>query len=367
MSTTRPSGNPSPRDPQPSRRSRTSTTSWAACLFALAFSGCVTKPTQSAHRVSGESIVLAGTESASLAHAPVALGPVEVRSTYQPGSNTVVYVEGQDYVLDRPTGQIRRTPTSRIPDFTKNNLYGQEDFDHSKFPGFGNTAFFAFVSYPWAGEDTWPIQKSQVNLLPRSAARLASGGSLRIVAYGDSITAGGDATRADWIFWKRWADSLAAKYPKATVTALNGATGGDSTVQGLARLEAKVLSQKPDLVLLGFGMNDHNKGGVAIPQFEANLREIIRRIRESTGAEVVLFSAFPPNPKWKFGSHRMEEYAAATERVALSTQCAFADVFNNWQAIAARKKCEDLLGNNINHPNDYGHGLYFEVLRAMGL
>jgi hypothetical protein len=61
-----------------------------------------------------------------------------------------------------------------------------------------------------------------------------------------------------------------------------------------------------------------------------------------------------------------DDYAAATECVALETGCAYADVFNNWQAVAVRKKPEDLLGNNINHPNDFGHGI-FHVLCEIGL
>lgn len=63
----------------------------------------------------------------------------------------------------------------------------------------------------------------------------------------------------------------------------------------------------------------------------------------------------------------MPEYADATRQVARDTACAYADVFNNWQAVAARKKPEDLLGNNINHPNDFGHGLYACVLAGLGL
>jgi hypothetical protein len=63
----------------------------------------------------------------------------------------------------------------------------------------------------------------------------------------------------------------------------------------------------------------------------------------------------------------MEEYEAATFRVARDMSCAFADVFNNWQALAAHKKPEDLLGNNINHPNDFGHWIYFRVLEGLGL
>jgi acyl-CoA thioesterase I len=82
---------------------------------------------------------------------------------------------------------------------------------------------------------------------------------------------------------------------------------------------------------------------------------------------VLLFSAFPPNPRWKFGSHRMEDYAAATRRVAEQTGSAYADVHGNWLTWSARKKPEDMLGNNINHPNDFGHWLYFRVLEACGL
>ena len=89
--------------------------------------------------------------------------------------------------------------------------------------------------------------------------------------------------------------------------------------------------------------------------------------RAATQAEVVLFSAFPPNPRWKFGSHHMEDYAVATGRAAHDTGCAYADVFRDWQTVAARKKPEDLLGNDINHPNDFGHWIYFRVLNALGL
>ena len=63
----------------------------------------------------------------------------------------------------------------------------------------------------------------------------------------------------------------------------------------------------------------------------------------------------------------MIDYALATEHAAAVSGCAFANVYSNWETMAARKKPEDLLGNNINHPNDFGHWIYFEVLRAIGL
>ena len=53
--------------------------------------------------------------------------------------------------------------------------------------------------------------------------------------------------------------------------------------------------------------------------------------------------------------------------MAIEKQCAFADVYRPWMKIAFRKKPEDMLANNINHPNDFGHWIYFQALEKMGL
>ena len=343
-----------------------------AIILALGFAGCSTE-NSSSHRSqfqSGESVVLIGNEPARIAFVPAKHPAVSVRGTYLDNrTNTIHYIAGRDYTFDYQTGTIVRTPDSRIPDFSTNILFGKEDFDHSKFPGYGNGLFFVFIDYTTEEKPAWPVQVSQARLLPRTRKKLEGGQKLTLVAFGDSITAGGEATRPELIYWQRWADSLRAKYPRTEIKAINGATGGDTTAMGLVRLEEKVIKQKPDLVLVAFGMNDHNIPGVGVPldAFAQNLRTMIDRVRQSTDAEIILISAFPPNPKWHFGSHRMEQYAQATEQVAREKDCAYADVFHNWQTIVEMKKPEDLLGNNINHPNDFGHGIYYRVLMQIGL
>jgi lysophospholipase L1-like esterase len=345
---------------------------WSVFLISALLAGCSTERTHdSAHFETGESLVLVGQTPARLAFNPSSPKAVRVRSTYRDGlSNTVHYVVGQDFVVTA-NGEIERAANSRIPDFGTNILFGKEDFNHGQFPGFGNNAFFVYVDYDH--REAWKPLPAKAEFsakaLPVTRRKLRAGETLRMVAYGDSITAGGEASETGLIFWERWADALRKKYPRASIQITNGATGGDSTAQGLQRLQAKVLSQKPDLVLIGFGMNDHNREGFGVPlaKFAENLRSMIDRIRAETGAEIVLFSAFPPNPKWHFGSHNMAAYAEATEQVALEKHCAFADVFHFWQQFAARKKPEDLLANNINHPNDFGHWIYFQALEALGL
>jgi lysophospholipase L1-like esterase len=333
-----------------------------ALATCITLTGCILKPTPALLHQKGESVVLIKTQPASLAHIPAATSTITVRNTYLPSTNSITFQEGSDYLINPTSGTIRRTPHSRIPDFSTNSLYGQEHFDHSKFPGFGNNGFFAFIDYTYASDSDWPEQPNQTHLLPHTFQKLKSHQPVTIIAYGDSITAGGDATHPSLIFWQRWADTLQSKYPHSPITTVNGATGGDSTRQGLERLQSKVLSQHPDLVLIGFGMNDHNINGVPLPEFKSNLTTIIQRIRKETGAEILLFSAFPPNPNWKYGSHQMERYAQATANTASKLKCAYADVFHNWQQISIRKKPEDLLANNINHPNDFGHWIYYQVL-----
>ena len=347
-------------------------TGLAVLVSAVLLNGCANQRShRTLHRQVGETVVLAGEAPANLAFAPRLSKPVAVRSTYRERlPQTIHYEAGRDYLLGA-SGQLRRTPGSRIPDFGTNLLYGKEDFHHDQFPGFGNGPFFVYVDY--AHREKWELPPAKTELgaarLPNTRKKLRANEPVRIVAFGDSITAGGDASEPGLIFWERWANALREKYPRAYIETTNGATGGDATVQGLQRLEEKVLRQKPDLVLIGFGMNDHNREGFGVPleAFAGNLRTMIARIRGATDAEIVLFSAFPPNPKWHYGSHNMEAYADATERVAREEHCAFADVYHLWMDVAARKKPEDLLANNINHPNDFGHWIYFQALAAIGL
>ena len=316
--------------------------------------------------VVGESLVLDGTEPGVLWFDEVNAESVVVRSTYLVGQDgTVVYEAGRDYVLDADAGAIARTAESRIPDYSTNILYGQHDFNHSQFPGFGNTPFFVFVDYVTRDGEPLCATTDQPALLANTRKKLEAGGPFKLIAYGDSITAGGDATSVDLRFPNRYAEYLQSQFPKAQIDMENGATGGDTTRNGLQRLEEKVLTREPDLVILGFGMNDHNVNSVPVEEFKKNLLTLVNTIREKTGAELILFSTFPPNPDWKFGSHHMADYAATTREAAAEASCAYADVFTPWTKMLERKDCHSLLGNNINHPSDFGHWIYLEALRSV--
>ncbi|MCK9382596.1 MAG: GDSL-type esterase/lipase family protein [Sulfuritalea sp.] len=349
-------------------------------------------------------MVLVGEEPANLSFIPTRSGSIVVRSTYRDGlPQTILYELGRDYVVDA-AGRIKRTPQSRIPDFRTNILFGKLAFNDSEVPASGNGPFFIYVDYSH-GEKWMPVPPSPelgATLLPNTQKKLGDGKTIRMVAYGDSITAGAEASDSGLIFWDRWATSLRKKYPRAIIETVNSGMRGTAMEGGVQELSAKVIAHRPDLVLIGFGMNDFSLGeklsladklrakldwlrfriGLgkdgarqgALPRvFSDRLRMVIDRVRAETDAEIVLFSTFPPNPKWHFrkdnlaGIYDMAAFAAATEQVAREKHCAFADVYHNWLQFAGKRKPEDLLANNVNHPNDFGHWIYFQAFEALHL
>lgn len=44
---------------------------------------------------------------------------------------------------------------------------------------------------------------------------------------------------------------------------------------------------------------------------------------------------------------------------------ALADMTSVWEEFLRRKKDSDLTGNGVNHPNDFGHRVYAQVLSAL--
>jgi hypothetical protein len=63
----------------------------------------------------------------------------------------------------------------------------------------------------------------------------------------------------------------------------------------------------------------------------------------------------------------MQSYAEATQSVAAEVNAPYADVFGVWEHVLKRKDPSSLLGNNINHPNDFGHWLYVVALEGLKL
>jgi acyl-CoA thioesterase-1 len=91
--------------------------------------------------------------------------------------------------------------------------------------------------------------------LVRTARNLAARQPVKIVALGSSSTYGAGATTSAASYPSRLAEELAERLPGRDITVLNRGVNGDDAIAMLARLDASVIVEKPDLVLWQVGTN----------------------------------------------------------------------------------------------------------------
>lgn len=151
------------------------------------------------------------------------------------------------------------------------------------------------------------IRKTLCLLLFAAIPFAASAEDRVIVCHGDSITAGAHLAANE-----KYPEILKSLVPDSTV--INSGIGGNTSGQGLARLEKDVLRHHPDVVVLLFGTNDsvltgEGKYRVPVEKYEKNLREMIRRCR-AAGAEPILCTLLPIIPEPYYTRHPKQFYDA---------------------------------------------------------
>lgn len=291
------------------------------------------------------------------------------------GTEEVVYEEGADYIYDSAAATLRRTPGSRIPDWANHPFYGlSERFDHSLYAEYSNRPYTVYVEYPHERMGTAAsepeLAEGLSKWLPHLASKLRAGEQAHYAVIGDSISAGGEASEPRLAYYQRFADYLAALVPGSNLQLTNQAIGGEASGGGAERIERDIVALQPDLVTIGYGMNDQNQyehgPGTTLADFEQNLRTMIEAIKGNTAAGLVLVTPCEPNPDWLYTSGKTGEYADVIRKLGAEYEVGVADVHALWQEeLAAGKTHGSLLLNHINHPNDYGHYVYFQAFERM--
>jgi lysophospholipase L1-like esterase len=201
---------------------------------------------------------------------------------------------------------------------------------------------------------------NQGRFLARTLEDLKNGCDVTIVAFGDSITAGYAVRRGFTSFWR---EMLQKKYPDAKIEMINSGVSGDTTMDGLARLDWTVLSYEPDLVTINFGINDCVLR-LGLDDFEINLVEMVRRIRAGPGSEILLLSSQPlETPPY---DRLVLDYYQAIERVAKEMDVGFVDVYGAWmERIRQGTPLGSLILSGLDHPNEAGYKILAEELMKL--
>jgi acyl-CoA thioesterase I len=122
--------------------------------------------------------------------------------------------------------------------------------------------------------------------LPKTAAAIASGQPVSIVAIGGASTLGRAAGSPDLAWPARLAVALTSRFPAAHVTVDNRAVARQTAQEMAARLDREVIPTKPTLVIWETGTTDAVRG-TELDEFRQTIQASIDRLRAS-GAEIVL-------------------------------------------------------------------------------
>jgi len=213
-------------------------------------------------------------------------------------------------------------------------------------------------------------------LLPKTWAKIQNHEPLKILAWGDSVTAGGSVTDYDTFVWQKvFYKDLCAKFPDAKITLDTTAWGGRGTASFLQtpigqefNIKEHVLDKKPDLVVMEF-VNDTYPGGDPVGT-GANYKQI-KDMFDAQGIEWIImtpaFTWFDSNTygeKYKASDRWYDKFAK--EFAAANKGVAVADASIRWEHLQYQGIPFCTLNvNGINHPNNAGHKLLADSVTCL--
>lgn len=341
------------------------------------------RPVWHTREMYNETVLFVGEED----EAPLLYRPSEIRSVRSYGLN-VEYTEGKDYILTEE-GKIRRLRGSAIPYFETDEYYRKEPdtvpvavfgkyaagFQENRYIKYGEKDTFTSrqIAVTYAHDCVWEgsIPEDKSDRAGKFLKKLEEEKAAKIVFYGDSITAGCNASGTEYggntlpytpSYAQMVASSLEDKYA-AKIECVNTSLGGANTEWGLENVEKNVISHAPDLVVIAFGMNDAD---LTVAKYKRMISEMIDKIHAAIPdcAVVAVATSVPNNEtEWFYGNQK--EYVAglkALEREEKYDFVAVADMTAMHLDLLKAKRFRDMTGNNVNHPNDFLARVYAQVV-----
>lgn len=232
----------------------------------------------------------------------------------------------------------------------------------------GAAALAAVVLFAAASANAQEIVQCSAPLEARSLERapvhfrerIAQGKPIKIVAIGSSSTSGSGASSSAATYPGQLETELKAQLPGLPITVLNKGIGGEEAAQMVARFDADVIDENPDLVLWQVGSNsvlrDHPTPGEVI-------RQGVERLKAS-GTEVILINPqYAPKILAKADVGHAVDVMMATardEEVGLFDRFA---VMRHWRE-SERIPFEQFLSPDLLHMNDWSYACTAKLLAA---
>jgi len=226
--------------------------------------------------------------------------------------------------------------------------------------------------YPEKRHNKKPVAAT---LLPKTWEKITRGQPFNVMAWGDSVTAGGQASDASHQYQSVFIAKLKARYPASNPTLTTVGWGGRNTDSFLNEppgaeynFEKAVIAPKPDLILMEF-VNDAYMTPEVVEKKYSYLLERFKQI----GAELVIITPHFVRPDWMGAtSVRVETdplpYTTGVRQFCEAHNVAIADASLRWGHLVKEGiPYVTLLSNSINHPNDHGHEMFAAAIMELFL
>ncbi len=281
---------------------------------------------------------------------------------------TVTYEEGKDYALK--DGKLIILKGGKIPAIKHKDFYLDEQIEGKCFTRHdGKWLAFAewVLMYPYQIAVTYKHSDKWGRYIPEARGadlknfirKLENKEPVKILVYGDSISAGANATSLKEGMkpgLPKWdaliVRELKKKYGYEDITFVNTSVGGKASGWGLETVEENAVVHNADLAIIGFGMNN---SGTPLPDFKKDIEEICKAIRAGKkDADIVLLATMCPNKLLKgfWGNQPYQQYVL-NELAESFENMVVCNMTEYHKAMLETKKFEDMTGNNVNHPNDF--------------
>ncbi len=301
-----------------------------------------------------------GDKSAILLHPAVEI--IEVKNyqqtkTYDPSE----YVFEGDY--------IAASENSTMPYLTERNVQGYDipngiDFLETSHMDSGRVLFTEspnlskyLINVTYKTKENWQYEKpvSKGEKLPIFQQKLESKKDINLLVNGDSIFTGASSTGKLNI--EPYQDPFPVAFPKeikrkynTNVVTTNTSVGGKDSIWGKENVNENIVKYNPDIVLLGFGMNDY----VSADKYKENIKSIIDTVRANKNdTEFILAATIVANPDWSPNENRFLYLDKLLELENELPGVGVLDMTTYSNNLLKKKISFELYNNNVNHPNDF--------------
>lgn len=279
-------------------------------------------------------------------------------------------------------GKIMIVPGSKIPFFKKEELVfttekagrSMKGKNKGEFVPFSEDNYFRSmqisVTYIPLKEKKWngPVPVFARAVLPLSIGKLNGKKDFKVVFFGNSIETGANSSgyQNESPYMPSWPELIIGNLRRNYRGAIgfnNQSVGGMLAQWGQDKAAELVGQQKPDLVIIGFGMND---GSAKIPpeKYRQNIKSIMDSVLLSNpSAEFILIAPMLANP-FAIQSGIQASYKSELDKLA-KKGVAVADLTGVHRELLNHKSYQDMTGNNVNHPNDYLARWYAQFISGM--